>query len=137
MVIRYASGSAYASIRICLSVSLSVYHPCRACIWGWVNCGPVNVYSIMRYNRCAGPACVVNFINSNRPVCNKLNICGAWACCISLVVINIGIINYSGIMYNIYHPGMRCIIIVYPRAVHITFRCAHPIIIGRVISTTY
>jgi len=137
MVICYTTASAYACIGVCLPVSLGIYYPCRACIWGWVNCWPVNVYRIMRYTRRAGPACIINFINRNRPVRNTLNICRARACCIGLVVIHIGIINYSGIMYNIYHPGMRCIIIVYPRAVHITLRRAYPVIIRCIITTTY
>jgi len=91
----------------------------------------------MPYTRCARPAGIVNLINGNRAVRNPLNICRARACCIRLVIIHIGVINYSGVAYNIYYLGMRCIIIVYPRAVHITFRRAHPVIIGRTITTTY
>ena len=91
----------------------------------------------MPYTRCTWPAGIVNFINGDRAARNPLNICRARACCISLVIIHIGVINYSGVTYNIYHLCMRCIIIVYPRAVHVTLRRAHPVIIRRIITTTY
>ena len=137
MVICYATCFAYSGIRVRLPVSLCVYHSCRACIRGCLYCRPVNIYSIMRYTRCAWLAGIVNFINSNRAVCNSLNICRTRACCISFFAMYIGVINYGSVMYNIYHPCMRRIIIVYLRAVHITLRRAYPVVIGRVITAAY
>ena len=137
MVICYAACFAYPGVRVCLPVSLSVYHPRWACIRGCLYCRPVNVYSIMRYTRRTWLAGIINFINSNRVVCNLLNICRARACCISFLAMYIGVINYGCVMYNVYHPAMWCIIIVYLRVVHVTLRRANPVIIGRSITTTY
>jgi len=91
----------------------------------------------MGYARCAGPAGIVNFINGYRAVCNSLDIYRARTGCISLFVINISIINYSGVVYNVYYARMRCIIIINTRAIHVTFRSANPIVIGRIITAAY
>ena len=55
---------------------------------------------------------------------------------ISTVIVNVGVVNNSGTVYNIHHPGVWYIIVINIRAVYISLRSAHPVIIGHVVAVT-
>jgi hypothetical protein len=134
MVICHATASAYACIGVCLPVSLCINYPRRVRVWRCLYRRPVNIYSIVGHTWRVRPAGVVNFVYCHTLMGNLLNICRAWPGYIRMVIVHIGIINDSGIVYNVNYPCMRHVIVIYPWAVDITVRRANPIIIGHIIA---
>jgi len=134
MVIGHTTAFAYPGIWVGLPVSLGINYPGRVRIGPCLYCRAVNIDGIVLHVGSARSAGVIYFVNGNPLMRNALYICRARTCNIRTVVVHIGIIDNGSVMYNIYHPIMRHVIIINPRTVYITIRGANPVIIGYIIA---
>jgi hypothetical protein len=118
-----------ALVRVCFSVFGCVYNPCRPGIWCFFYLGPVNINGVV-HNAAASiwPAIVAYSVYRHIVIVRNASYFGnPWAGYIGAVVIYVGIVNNRGAVYNIYYPGMGCVIIVNIGAVNIVLRRANPI----------
>lgn len=126
----------YTIIRVLLPVSRCVYHPCRPCIWRFPYFRAINIHGIVNNPTAAvWPVNISNVINTHITVVgNPPDLVNSWAGYISAVVINVGVVNDSSTMNNIYHAGLRHIIVIDVWPVDISLRRAHPVIIRYAIA---
>jgi len=135
VVISYCPTPANALVRVGLLVGNCIYYPCRARTGQFGNGRPVNIHRIVLHYVNPRPAGVVYAVNMYRLPGIALYFLRARPGYIRTVIINVGIINDGGIMYNGYRPAWRHIIIINIGAVYVAFRCANPVIIGHIIAT--
>lgn len=127
-----------AIIRVLLPVSCSIYYPCRSCIGCFSYFRTVNVYCIINYPAAAvWPINVINVVNTHVTVVSNLpDLIYSWAGYVSTVVINISVVNNSCTVNDVYHAGLRYIIVVNIGPVNISLRSANPVIIRYTVTIT-
>ncbi|QEC76746.1 hypothetical protein FSB76_12595 [Mucilaginibacter ginsenosidivorax] len=126
----------YTLVRVGFAVFGCIYNPRRPGVRCFFYLRPVNINGIV-YNPAATirPAIVTHSVYRHIVIVGNTSYFGnPWAGYIGAVVIYVGIVNNRSLVYNIYHPGVRGIIIVNIGAVNIVLRRAHPIRIGYAVA---
>jgi hypothetical protein len=96
-----ATPVGYSLVGVLLLVCSTINYPCRACIWSCLNGRAVDIYGvIMNIVNSSGVVYIGNIVNFDILVGCLPDLLRARPGNIGLIIINIGIINYSGVMDN-------------------------------------
>jgi hypothetical protein len=121
-------------VRVLLPVCIAINHTRRARFWCFINCRPVNVNGIVLYPLITRTAGIIDPVHLNILIGNPSYILHTGAGNISCVIINISVINNSGVMYNGNSPLLRHIVIINIGPVYILLRRTYPVIIRCAVS---
>lgn len=119
-----------------LAISRCIYYPRRPCIRSFPYFRSINVHGIINYPAAAvWSVNISNVINTHITVVGNLpDLIDSGTGYISTVVINIGVVNNGCTVNNVYHAGLRYIIVVNVWSVNISLWCTNPVIIGHIVT---